>query len=505
MSNRELPATVDIAIVGAGFSGLGMAIRLRQAGRSDFVVLEKGDAVGGTWRDNSYPGAACDIPSHLYSFSFAPNPEWTRKYSPQAEIYEYLRRCVARFGIGEHIFYGQQVTGARWDEGAGRWTVDTQHGSISARVLVWASGPLSQAKKPDLPGLGAFEGPVFHSAEWDHGVSLAGRRVAVVGTGASAIQIVPAIAGEVAHLSVFQRTPPWIIPRKDKKFGGLQRWLFTHVPATAKLERALTYLRLEFIFGPALFGRNARTLATIRERATEHLTSAVTDPALVEVLTPDYDPGCKRLLVSDDYYPALVRDNVELVPNAVASCTAGGVVDTEGVERPVDALVLATGFEVTDPAFAGIIVGRGGRSLADEWSKGMHAYLGTAVEGFPNLFLMVGPNAVLGHNSVIYMIESQLNYVLDALRFMDRPGIGSVEVRTRVEEAFREEVEADFAHSVWTEGGCGSWYLDRFGHNTTLWPTYTYKFRGRTRRFHPGDYTVASPARSEEPVGATAR
>ena len=492
MSEQGLPSAVDVVVVGGGFSGIGTAIRLRQMGVEDFVVLDRGSEVGGTWRDNTYPGATCDVPSHLYSFSFAPNPEWSRSFSPQSEIWSYMRGVVDRFGVGAHFRFGQDVTEARFDETEQRWHVTTAHGSLTARIVVWATGPLSEPKVPDLPGLANFAGPVFHSAAWDHGADLAGKRVAVVGTGASAIQFVPQIQPLVAKLYLHQRTPPWIIPRNDRDVPPARRWLFRHLPFTQKMARLRIYLRLEYLMGPVVLGTSERKRQLLRKFANGHLHHQIDDPELRSALTPDYEIGCKRILVSDDYYPSLTRANVEVVP-AVGGFTPDGVVDDHGVERQVDMVIMATGFQAAEPSFATRIVGPGGARLSEAWDTGMEAYLGSTVTGFPNLFLLVGPNTTLGHNSMIYMIESQLNYVVDAIGFLGRPGVGTVDVRPAVLERYNRRLQGAIGPTVWVTGGCTSWYLDHRGVNTTLWPRHTAVFRRLTRRFHPADYTVGPP------------
>ena len=477
-----------VAIVGTGFAGLGLAIRLRQAGRDDFVVFERADDVGGTWRDNSYPGCACDVPSNLYSFSFAPNPDWSRSFSPQPEILDYLRRCADRFGVRPHIRFGHEVLEARWDEDARRWHVTTTGGEHTADHLVLGVGPLSDPSIPDLPGLDDFEGTVFHSARWAHDHDLRGERVAVVGTGASAVQFVPHIQPLIDRLHVFQRTAPWVVPRTDRRFSRAQHWAMRHVPGYQRLQRALIYWGRETWVAGFVRPQVIRRLQRV---ALRHLHHQVPDPELRAKLTPDYTIGCKRILVSSDYYPALTQDNVELVTGGVVEVRPKSVVASDGTEREVDTIIFGTGFQVTEPPAAARIVGRAGRSLRDVWAaEGMSAYLGGAIAGFPNLFMLIGPNTGLGHSSMVFMIESQLDYVLDRLRFMEAHGVATVDVRPEVQRAYNDELQAQLAGTVWNQGGCRSWYLDAQGRNTTLWPTYTWRFRRRTRRFDSESYAL---------------
>ena len=481
----------SVVIVGAGFSGIGMAARLRSMGVDDFVVLDRGNDLGGTWRDNSYPGACCDVPSNLYSFSFALNPDWSRSFSPQGEIWDYLRACVDRFEVGGHLHFGRAVEEARWDEATARWVVRTTGGEeYGAPVLVWATGSLSEPSIPDFPGLADFRGKVFHSARWEHGFDLTGKRVCVVGTGASAIQFVPQIAPVVEHLYLHQRTPPFVVPRRDRAVSALRKLAYRRAPALQRLSRLRIYAMFESLLS-VFVGHGERRKAAVRKAALDHLAKQVPDEALREKLVPHYEPGCKRLLLSDDYYPSLTRPNVEVVDSPVASFTAHEVVGQDGIARPVDVVIMGTGFEAAEPPYAEHIVGSDDARLAEVWkAKGVEAYAGSTVAGFPNLFLMIGPNSTLAHNSMIYMIESHINYIASALAFLRRPGVRVVEVKLGVQRRYNERLQARLEHSVWVEGGCGSWYLDHRGRNTTLWPDHTWKFRRLTRRFHPGEYTV---------------
>jgi cation diffusion facilitator CzcD-associated flavoprotein CzcO len=494
----RMPRTgTDIAIVGAGFSGLGMAIRLRQQGIEDFVVLERGDDVGGTWHFNTYPGCACDVPSHLYSFSFARNPRWSRTYSRQPEILRYLRRCAERFGVMPHVRLGCDVSEARWDEEAARWTLDTSDGPLSARVLVAATGPLAEPRLPDIPGIERFEGRAFHSAQWDHGFDCGGRRVAVVGTGASAIQIVPAIARKVARLDVYQRTPPWVVPHTARRVRRAEQKLYAALPPLERALRGGIYAARELlVLG---FVKQPRLMGVVERLARRHMQLQISDPELLEKVTPDYTIGCKRILPSNDWYPALGRENVHLHTSPIAEIRERSIVTEDGAEREVDAIVFGTGFRVTDMPVAEFVRGRGGRSLDDVWQGSPRALLGTTVAGFPNLFLLLGPNTGLGHNSMVYMIESQIAYVLSALRMMRDRGAHAVEPRPEAQAAYNAALDRRMRRTVWSTG-CASWYMDRTGRNSALWPDWTWRFRRRTARLDPGHYRVVAPERMPVPA-----
>jgi cation diffusion facilitator CzcD-associated flavoprotein CzcO len=476
-----------VAILGTGFSGLGMAIRLKQQGQEDFVVLERAADVGGTWRDNTYPGCACDIPSVLYSFSFAPNPHWSHLYPPQREIWDYLRDCAKRFGIFPHIEWNSELLEASWNENEQCWHITTAQGQLTADILVLGNGPLSEPSLPSIAGIERFEGVIFHSAQWRHDYDLTGKRVAVIGTGASAIQFVPQIQPQLGHISLFLRTPPWILPRLDHPFSARQQKLFRFLPITQRLARARIYLRQEllalgFIYRPKMMEKAMQI-------ARQHLERQVPDPELRAKLTPHYSMGCKRILVSDDFYPALSQPNVEVITDRIREIRAKSIVTEDGKEHEIDTIICGTGFHVTDAPLPQHIFGLGGQSLADRWHDGISAYLGTTVSGFPNLFLLIGPNTGLGHNSMVYMIESQLNYILDCLRTMDRRNVRAVEVRPDAQEAFDAEMQRRMKNTVWMSG-CSSWYLDAHGHNRTLWPGFTFEFRHRTRRFDPQHYNL---------------
>ena len=484
-----------IVIVGSGFGGIGLGIRLKQAGIHDFTILERAERVGGTWRDNTYPGVACDVPSHVYSFSFEPNPDWSRFYAPQAEILAYLERCADKYAVRAHIRFGTAATSATFDERTGLWTVKTSRGhAIEARVVVSGSGhALSKPVYPELAGRDTFQGKAMHSARWDHDFDLEGKTVAVIGTGASAVQIVPTIAPKVGRLHVFQRTAAWVTPKMDRPLSEREHRVFRRMPSVQKLERGIIYWVMEsmavgYVVDPRL---NA-----LREHfATRFLERSVRDPALRAKLTPTFRMGCKRVLFSNDYLPALQRENAELVCEPITEIRPHGVVTNDGRERPVDAIIYATGFETSEvkPPFP--IVGRGGRDLADAWKSGIEAYQGTTIAGFPNLFLILGPNLGLGHSSMIFMMEAQFAYVLDAIQKMRARKLKFVDVKKDVQATYNRWLQARLARTVWNTGGCDSWYLTRGGKNTTAWPGFTFEYRLRMRRFDEESYDVVAEER----------
>lgn len=479
-------ANQHIVIVGTGFAGLGMGIRLKQAGFHDFTILEQGDEVGGTWRDNHYPGAACDIESQLYSFSFEPNPSWTSEYPPQREILDYLIHCADKYGVRPHIRFRCAATSARYDDASGTWEVQTSDGnSITCRSLIAACGGLSRPAIPTIAGLSSFSGKVFHSARWDHSFSLTGKRVAVIGTGASAIQIVPAIAPQVGTLHLYQRTPPWIIPKRNRRFSEAARSRYKEHPLLQQLSRLLCYVRHEL--GGLGFVVEPKLLSLLSRLVKRYIARSIADPALREKLTPSYTLGCKRILLSNDYYPALCRPNVELLTSAIASVTPTGILCADGTERELDAIILATGFAAADVVAPFPIQGRSGVQLSDTWHDGAEAYLGTTIAGFPNLFLIVGPNTGLGHSSMVYMIESQIAYILSAIHAMQKDKLSTVEVKSAVQTRYNQEIHKRLGRTVWSSG-CVSWYQTKSGKNTTLWPGFTFEFRRRTSQFRRDDY-----------------
>lgn len=504
------PEHFRVAIVGSGFAGIGLSVRLLQAGIDDFVVLERAADVGGVWRDNQYPGCACDVQSHLYSFSFAPNPTWSRSYSPAGEIWEYLRDVARRFGVTPHVRFEHVVEEATWDEGRRVWRIRTSKGDLTADAFVAANGGLSEPSFPDLPGLASFEGKTMHSARWDHDYDLAGKRVAVVGTGASAIQFVPRIQPKVQRLTVFQRTPAWIVPRRDHTIPEARRRFYERHPRAQKAVRAAIYGLRELL----VLGFRHPELMKLNERvARRHLERQVPDPALRAKLTPSYRIGCKRILISDDYLPSLTKPNVEVVTSSIREVRARAVVTADGGVHEVDAIIFGTGFQVTEMKIAKQVRGRGGKTLDDVWQGSPKAHLGTTVAGFPSFFMMQGPNTGLGHTSVIVMIESQIEHVVNALRYIERRGLAAVEPRPEAQAEFVARVDERMRGTVWTSGGCKSWYLDRNGRNSTLWPGQTFTFARRVEPFDPREYVgVARPraattsaAGSTEPAGIAAR
>lgn len=492
---RHRHAPSRIAIVGSGFAGIGMAIRLKAAGIESFTIYEQADAIGGTWRDNAYPGAACDVPSDLYSFSFEPNPDWSRSFGSQAEILAYLNRCVDKYGLRDAIRLGTRVMQARHDDASHTWRLTlgdrdgNVRGEIDADIVIAASGPLSRPALPSIPGLERFAGKLFHSARWDHGYALEGKTVAVIGTGASAVQFVPRIQPRVARLHLFQRTPPWVLPKPDRPVSRRRAWLFRHLPLAQRIARSAIYWQLEsralgFIVHPKL-------MKYPTQFALSYLARKVKDPVLRAKLTPDYVFGCKRVLMSNDYYPALTRPNVDVVTEPIREIVADGVVTTSGRLYAVDAIICGTGFQVNDAGAPFPVIGAGGVELDALWRRdGPQAYLGTAIADCPNFFMIVGPNTGLGHNSMIYMIEAQVRYILSCIRAMRRHGARAMSVRPDVQRRFNERLQRRMRNSVWATG-CRSWYLSKSGRNTVLWPGFTFSFRRLTRRVRRRDYRFA--------------
>ncbi|WP_126226569.1 alpha/beta hydrolase fold domain-containing protein [Burkholderia ambifaria] len=492
----ESAAPLSAIIIGAGFAGIGMAVALQRAGIHDFVIVERSHDVGGVWRDNRYPGAACDVPSHLYSFSFEPNPNWSRVFAPQPEIHAYLQHCARKYGLARHLRFGVEVERAQYDEARALWHVTLADGTtLSAAVLVSGTGQLSRPAMPDLPGIDTFRGRAFHSAHWDRDYPLAGKRVAVVGTGASAIQFVPAIAADVERLVVFQRSPAYVMPRPDRAYRPWEQALFRRLPWAMKLHRASIYVRYE---SRAIAFTRLHGLmdVAIGRPFRKLLARDVRDPALRARLTPDYPIGCKRILLSSDYLAALDRDNVELVTQRIRRVTETGIETDDGVHHPVDAVVYGTGFAATAFLSPMRITGRDGLDLNDAWRRGAQAYLGLTVPGFPNFFMLYGPNTNLGHNSIVYMLESQIAHVMRCVRAMQRNGATAIDVDPRRYRRFNAHVQQRLEGSVWS--GCKSWYVDASGHNSTNWPGFTLTYRWLTR------FTGLSAYRFTQPLPGTA-
>ena len=497
-----LPTEAEIVIIGSGFAGIAAAVALAKAGRS-YVMIERDTDVAGTWRDNSYPGCACDVPSHLYSYSFAPNPNWTRAFSPQPEIFAYLKDVAAKHGIYEHCWFSTELTEARWDATQQLWQLRTSAGSLRTPVVIEAAGPLSDPSIPALPGLDRFSGPAFHSAQWRHDLDFTGRRVACIGTGASAVQFVPEIAPATQRLTVFQRTAPWVISRHDRGITRLERWLYRRWPATQRLARTLIY------WGRETWAVGFGTIPWIMKAAEAYSRSLVhrqiRDPELRKKLIPTFTLGCKRVLLSKTWYPALNRPNVDVVTDRIVEVTPTGIVTVDGTgartEHAVDTIIFGTGFRATDPPIAHRFFGADGTSLAEHWKStgGARALRGTTVAGFPNVFIMIGPNTGLGHTSMVFMMESQIAYILQLLDAKDASGASVVEARPDAERRYNERVQRRLKRTVWSTGGCASWYIDANGHNGSLWPTFSFRFRQAVREADLSEYDLTTPERVTAP------
>lgn len=477
----------DVIIVGAGFAGVGLGVQLQRKNEQRYVILERGHTVGGAWRDNTYPGAECDVPSHLYSYSFRLNPNWTKMHAPQAEILEYIETVAVEEGVTPHIRFNTNVDEIRWHGDEGLWRAHSGRQVFEAPAIVMAVGYLSDAKLPEVPGIETFAGEIFHSAEWDHSVSLDGKRVALIGSGASAIQIVPEVAKSAKQLVVIQRSAAYVTPRVDPHYTEAQKRMFARRPELMREIREDMFWANEERYAQR---RGTQTLIeTVTGAALAHLHAQIPAGDLRDRMTPDYTIGCKRILKSNDYYPTFLRDNVLLAEGGAASITPAGVIDAAGVEHSVDVIIAATGFEATDIPMAKHTFGEAGQSLHERWDRGMEAYKTTAVSGFPNLWFLKGPNTGLGHNSAIYIAEAQIDYVLEALSLVRRGE--TLSVRSEEQEAFMAEVERLSAGTVWLSGGCSSWYVDpRSGRLTTLWPDFSFTFREVNSPFDSAAYDI---------------
>jgi cation diffusion facilitator CzcD-associated flavoprotein CzcO len=482
---------IDTVIVGAGFAGLGAGIRLARRGDESFVILERAHDVGGTWRDNVYPGVACDIPSHLYSYSFLPKPDWSGFFASGSEIHGYLQQAVRTEGLAPHLRLGSEVLEMRWLADDRRWRVRTSSGAYLCRTLIVAAGRLSDARVPDLPGLDTFSGTIMHSSAWDDTVELRGRRVGVVGTGASAAQLIPRLAQTASSLVVFQRSAPYVVPRPDRAYTVDEQAGFAAEPSTQRALRDDLFWGAETAFAERM--RVAGYIDRLRERALGHLDAQLADAGLRSAATPDYEIGCKRVVISNDYYPALASPTVTLEPSALRSISGSTATSVDGHDFDVDVLVFATGFESTRPPFAARTFGTDGIRLAEEWSSGMRAHASTAVHGFPNMFVLDGPNASLGHNSAVVMIEAQIDYVLAAMEHRRSTGFEALDVSLEAQDAYTREIDEKASSTVWLTGGCESWYVDeRSGRLTLLWPDFAYAFQRRLSRFDPQNYSVVA-------------
>jgi cation diffusion facilitator CzcD-associated flavoprotein CzcO len=504
-TTRTAVRHAHVGIIGAGFSGIGLAVRLQQAGIDDFVILESGDSFGGTWRANTYPGCACDVPSNLYSYSFAPNPDWTSTFAHQDEIKAYAIATAERFDLPRRTQFGVTLLGAAWNDERQLWDVRTSDGDWTFDVFVSATGPLNEPKLPDVPGIDSFPGPAFHSAQWDHSVDLTGKRVAVVGTGASAVQLVPEVQKVAAKLSVFQRTPAWVLPRGERPTSKLRRGLFRRFP------------KLQLAFRNALYyGYEVRVIGLVRQwrimraavpLAKAHMYRQVKDPELRKQLTPNWLIGCKRILLTNDFYPALTKPNAELLSGGVAEIRGNTIVNADGQEREVDVLIFSTGFHVTDAPIAPLLTGRDGHTLAERWTRtGAQSYRAGTVPGFPNAFVMLGPNTGLGHSSMIFMGEAQSQYIVDAVKTLQKINVASFEPNAEQTDRWNAGIQKRMRTSIWTNGGCASWYLDEEGRNTTLWPDFTITFKRILRRFDVEHYETTphrEPVAASEPVEAS--
>jgi cation diffusion facilitator CzcD-associated flavoprotein CzcO len=492
------PTHTQVAIVGAGFSGIAMGRYLKKSGREDFVIFEKGNDVGGTWRDNTYPGIACDVPSNMYSFSFALNPNWSRSYSGGREINDYIRSTTKKLGLLPKIRFNTPVLGAEWDDDAQLWRLETADGPFTANFMIGAMGPLSEPAIPELPGIEKFKGEAFHSQHWDHGYDFKGKRIAVVGTGASAIQFVPHLQQEVAELHLYQRTAPWILPRSARNISGLEHKLFKYLPFTQKLVRATVYTFLEMRV--IAFVKQRKLMKVIQQVAKLNLRRHIKDKELRKKVTPDFVIGCKRVLMANDYYPAIAQENVEVITHGVTEVRENSIIAADGTEREVDAIIWGTGFHVTDNPEWDKLKGRDGRSLAATWEPtGLRSYLGTLTPNFPNAFLLLGPNTALGHNSVVYMSEASIEYAISVIDHVEKSGATSVEIKEETVAAFEADIERRSVGTIWLAGGCESWYLDSHGRNTTLWPDFSFHYRKLCRSFDPGQVTL----RAEGEAGPT--
>ncbi len=480
------PMIHQVIILGGGFAGIGAAIKLREAGITDFVLLEKASELGGVWRENTYPGCACDVPSALYSYSFAPNPKWSRVFAGQAEIKQYLQDVADKHDVMRHVKFQHEALSAGWSDAASCWLIQTSQGEFRARFVIMACGPMHEPALPQVPGLDSFSGEIFHSSQWRHDIDLKGKRVAVVGTGASAIQFVPAIQPMVAQMTVFQRTPHWVLPKMDQALPPLIQALFKRLPLVQKAVRGGIYGIFETLNGGM---QSVAAMKQFQRLALLNLKLTVNDPELRRRLTPNYVIGCKRVLQSSDWYPALIKPNVNVVSSALAQVQGNTLIAADGSQCEADVIIMGTGFEIAEPPIAKRIFNRHGESMADVWQGSPEGYMGTMVADCPNGFLMFGPNLAVSSSALI-IIEAQLAYIIDAIRQAQAQDITSIEIDPVRTAEFNDRVQAALQDSVWNKGGCSSYFIDRNGRNSTVWPWTTLEMRRQLSRFNLDEYIV---------------
>ena len=498
------PIKKTAVVIGAGFSGIGMGIHLKKNGIEDFVILASEDGPGGTWKVNTYPGAQCDVQSHMYSFSFEPYPYWSRMFGLQDEILRYQEYCCEKYGLYPFFSFNTTATKATYQADTGTWLVETDQGqTYECQFLISGSGGLSIPAYPDIKGLHTFKGAKFHSSRWDHSVDLEGKRVAVIGSGASAIQIVPAIIDEIAHLDYYQRSPSWVLPKPDREITALEQNIFKLFPFAQQMYRAVLYAILEsraigYVVAPQI-------LDLAQQVGVMHVKKYIKDTELRKKMIPNYRMGSKRVLLSNDYYPAVANPKTEVISDKIVSIDKTGIKTEDGKHREVDVIVFCTGFHATDGVIRYDIIGEGGRNLAEEWKPGPEAYLGITASGYPNLFLIMGPNTGLGHNSMIYMIESQINYIIKSIKYMRKAKIQTIDVKPEIQKAFNKKIQKRLEKTVWTPK-VRSWYFTKEGKNTTLWPGFTFEYRAKTSVFKPEDYLTVKVAqiKSRAPKEAVA-
>ena len=495
-NNKDFP----IVIIGSGFAGLGMAIKLKEAGIHSFTIYEREGEIGGTWRDNTYPGCACDVPSYVYSFSFEPNPSWSRMFSPGPEIQNYLLHCVEKHDLRRHIQFNKEITQAVFDEPTGLWSLETDNGeSISARAVISCVGGLTDPSFPDIKGIHDYKGKIFHTARWDHDYDLKGKKVAVIGTGCSAVQVIPEIAPVVDKLAVYQRTAAWVLPKTDPLISPKIKNLFSNHPRIQKFIRGILFWGSEAL-GPSLILNSPKLSFPFEWISKQHLKRSVADPQLREKLKVNFQFGCKRMIISSDYYPALTRDNVDLITEGIDEITENGIRCKDGSEQELDAIILATGFSLglADAPFD--IQGLNGRKLADDWQvTGAEAYKGVTIKNMPNWFMSMGPNTGPGHTSVLVYTEAQINYIMQCIKSLINDDLNYLTVKPEVQDEYNERIQKRMKHTVWTSGSCSSWYLNRDGSNHALYPGFATQYTASIKHFKPGEYILNNKSSANKP------